>query len=142
MQFNACMLRSQELKSVFQYSLIGSTYPGYSNDYLYFMCFIREPLLVLTSLYQLLFIKNIIYLINKTIYLNEDGNCTEHTPSLSSPCFYQRISYIVFRLVNILHSYKMKQVFFLGYVILLFTLGFKAPLKMPFLCKISSFFVD
>ncbi len=119
MQFNAYMLQSLELKSMFHYSLVGNTYPGYSNDYLYFMCFTREPLLVLASLYQLLFIKNIIYLINKTTYLNENGNCTEHTPSLSFPCFYQQVSYIVFRLMNILHAYKMNK-YFGGYVILLF----------------------
>jgi len=59
-------------------------------------------------------------------------------PHLVFPVFYQQISYIVFRLVNILYAYKMNM-YFGGFVILLFSLGFKAPLKMPFCVKSPRF---
>jgi hypothetical protein len=42
-------------------------------------------LLVLTSLDQLLLIVDIIYLLYKTSYFNEEVNCTEPSPSVSIP---------------------------------------------------------
>jgi hypothetical protein len=42
-------------------------------------------LLVLTSLDQLLKLKNIISLLYKTSYLNEEVNCTEPSPSVGVP---------------------------------------------------------